>query len=311
MTRSIVGCSLAGCKEPASYKLAAPWSDGSFSELKTYGHACADHLGRRVSRGRAAPRGIRPFARRDRRGNRHLPLRARPPRSPTPTIMGVGGELPFVGWRKCTIWPRKEARKVPPKLPRKFTLSDAMVLIVATALGLTFARWWYNLPGYVNKSELGVQSISEMVAWFLLPFSPSLIVLQLRPPRPSGRRLFRASGFQANLAISLTAPTGLFTGHWGYKPDWSSRALVDRHRSARFRRPRAGHRLVHHMASGRKEIGKERPRSAGPRPGMGLDRAVAGAVRVLAELAVPKPVAMSLLIPASTPLQPDIPSRPS
>lgn len=45
MTRTIVGCSLPGCGEPASYKIAAPWSDGSFSELKPYGHACADHLG--------------------------------------------------------------------------------------------------------------------------------------------------------------------------------------------------------------------------------------------------------------------------
>jgi hypothetical protein len=33
------------CEEPAVYKIAAPWSDGRFSELKTYGHACAEHLG--------------------------------------------------------------------------------------------------------------------------------------------------------------------------------------------------------------------------------------------------------------------------
>jgi hypothetical protein len=32
------------CREPARYKVAAPWSDGRFSELKTYGHACAEHL---------------------------------------------------------------------------------------------------------------------------------------------------------------------------------------------------------------------------------------------------------------------------
>jgi hypothetical protein len=45
MPRTVVGCSLQGCGEPAAYKIAAPWSDGSFSELKTFGHACADHLG--------------------------------------------------------------------------------------------------------------------------------------------------------------------------------------------------------------------------------------------------------------------------
>lgn len=45
MPKTIVGCSVPGCGEPAAYKIAAPWSDGSFSELKTFGHACADHIG--------------------------------------------------------------------------------------------------------------------------------------------------------------------------------------------------------------------------------------------------------------------------
>jgi hypothetical protein len=45
MPVTIVCCSLPGCDEPATYKIAAPWSDGSFTELKTYGHACSDHLG--------------------------------------------------------------------------------------------------------------------------------------------------------------------------------------------------------------------------------------------------------------------------
>jgi hypothetical protein len=35
---------MAHCREAACYKVAAPWSDGRFSELKTYGHACAEHL---------------------------------------------------------------------------------------------------------------------------------------------------------------------------------------------------------------------------------------------------------------------------
>lgn len=42
---TIVRCSVPGCKEPAAYKIAAPWSDGQFAELKTFGHACPDHLG--------------------------------------------------------------------------------------------------------------------------------------------------------------------------------------------------------------------------------------------------------------------------
>ena len=44
MTNTTVKCSLPECREPASYKIAAPWSDGTFSELKTYGFACQDHV---------------------------------------------------------------------------------------------------------------------------------------------------------------------------------------------------------------------------------------------------------------------------
>lgn len=39
-----VGCSVEGCGEPATYKVAAPWRGGSFAELKTYGFACDDHV---------------------------------------------------------------------------------------------------------------------------------------------------------------------------------------------------------------------------------------------------------------------------
>lgn len=45
MPKTIVRCSADGCREPAAYKIAAQWSDGQFSELKTYGHACSEHLG--------------------------------------------------------------------------------------------------------------------------------------------------------------------------------------------------------------------------------------------------------------------------
>lgn len=45
MPLTVVRCSLPGCSEVASYKIAALWSDGVTSELKTFGFACADHLG--------------------------------------------------------------------------------------------------------------------------------------------------------------------------------------------------------------------------------------------------------------------------
>jgi hypothetical protein len=45
MASKSVHCSVADCGETAVYKIAAPWSDGVFTELKTFGFACADHLG--------------------------------------------------------------------------------------------------------------------------------------------------------------------------------------------------------------------------------------------------------------------------
>jgi hypothetical protein len=45
MPTTVVRCSLSPCGEPAAYKIAAQWSDGSFSELKTFGFACSNHLG--------------------------------------------------------------------------------------------------------------------------------------------------------------------------------------------------------------------------------------------------------------------------
>ena len=45
MNATVVRCNVPGCGQPASYKIAAPWSDEAFTELKTYGHACSDHLG--------------------------------------------------------------------------------------------------------------------------------------------------------------------------------------------------------------------------------------------------------------------------
>lgn len=45
MPEPIVHCTCPECDQVATYKIAAAWSDGRFRELKTYGLACADHLG--------------------------------------------------------------------------------------------------------------------------------------------------------------------------------------------------------------------------------------------------------------------------
>ena len=42
-TRDVL-CDTPECERTAAYKIAAPWSTGSFAELKCYGLACADHV---------------------------------------------------------------------------------------------------------------------------------------------------------------------------------------------------------------------------------------------------------------------------
>ena len=42
--RYVVRCTAEDCQDAAGYKIAAEWSDGTLSELKTYGLACDRHL---------------------------------------------------------------------------------------------------------------------------------------------------------------------------------------------------------------------------------------------------------------------------
>ena len=44
MPETTVKCSISKCSEKASVKVAAPWQDGRFSELKTFGFACQAHI---------------------------------------------------------------------------------------------------------------------------------------------------------------------------------------------------------------------------------------------------------------------------
>ena len=47
-----VFCYSKGCKNPAQFKIAARWSDGVVSELKTYGLCCEECLAKWLQRGR-------------------------------------------------------------------------------------------------------------------------------------------------------------------------------------------------------------------------------------------------------------------
>ena len=106
MPTTIVRCSMPDCNEPATYKIAAPWSVGSFFELKTYAHSCADHLRAAFRDSEHASRLTSPCP--GRRSKRSAStLRARQARPSAPATLGAGGELPVVttGEARAEHWP--------------------------------------------------------------------------------------------------------------------------------------------------------------------------------------------------------------
>ncbi len=50
MPKTIITCSIPGCKEVAVTKVAVPWHYGPIEEPKTYGYACAAHVDAVVAR---------------------------------------------------------------------------------------------------------------------------------------------------------------------------------------------------------------------------------------------------------------------
>jgi hypothetical protein len=52
-------CSAPNCKQPAAYKVAAPWSNGTQRELKNYGLACEAHRDAQLSRGQLHRQGLK------------------------------------------------------------------------------------------------------------------------------------------------------------------------------------------------------------------------------------------------------------
>jgi hypothetical protein len=52
-------CSAPGCNQPATYKVAAPWSNGTQRELKNYGLACEAHRDSQLARGQLHRQGLK------------------------------------------------------------------------------------------------------------------------------------------------------------------------------------------------------------------------------------------------------------
>ncbi len=87
----------------------------------------------------------------------------------------------------------------PVETARRFTMMDAMILVAATAVALMMVR-----PVFVN-SMFGVRIWTRTFAAIgggLVAWTPTVLLLRLRPPRPTVRRLARQPGFVAGVAVS-------------------------------------------------------------------------------------------------------------
>lgn len=92
---------------------------------------------------------------------------------------------------------------------RRFTITDAMVLIAATALGMALMR-------VVYEDGLGPRS-RDYVRWLLrgpptclaASVALALIILRMRRPRPRGRRLVIQPGFVASVASLVALIVGI------------------------------------------------------------------------------------------------------
>jgi hypothetical protein len=52
-------CSAPACGNPARFKVAAPWSNGTSHELKNYGLACDEHKESQLARAQVHRQGLR------------------------------------------------------------------------------------------------------------------------------------------------------------------------------------------------------------------------------------------------------------
>lgn len=80
---------------------------------------------------------------------------------------------------------------------RRFTLVDAMVLVAASAIALVIVRPLVTGPLHRHPewARYLAWTIGGLVAW-----TPTVLFLRLREPRPAFRRLSRQPGFAACLA---------------------------------------------------------------------------------------------------------------
>jgi hypothetical protein len=120
----------------------------------------------------------------------------------------------------------KLARPLQAAPGRRFTLLDAMVVILALAAGLGVLKHQIGLISWIgvqtlferfrawsqrDYSKLAILAI-ELTMPMALATTIAVLVLRLRQPRPRWRRLTRQPGFVACLAASSTSAFAGFAG---------------------------------------------------------------------------------------------------
>lgn len=102
---------------------------------------------------------------------------------------------------------------------RRFYISDAIVLVAATAVGFAAARlcsesWAGLMPipffsrGPTRETAEAIARVTVRVPLWLAPWTVALLLLRLRPPRPRRRHLWRRPGFVAGAAATFVLATG-------------------------------------------------------------------------------------------------------
>jgi hypothetical protein len=100
---------------------------------------------------------------------------------------------------------------------RRFALADAMILIAAATVGMTFARWEYaSFLAMTRRTDLAMRSTAlreTLVAcsfWILLWLSLAQIPLGLRAADRPFRRLWQTPGMIAAAIITLVLTLATF-----------------------------------------------------------------------------------------------------
>jgi hypothetical protein len=128
-----------------------------------------------------------------------------------------------------------------PTSPRKITILDAMILIAASACGLALSRTmegpWEDIAFYASNwlGRLTNDPVRVGAALpFLMTFTPAVLLIRLRQPRPRLRRLLRQPGMVACTAAMVPIVLALLQLsylEWGPRPrspygiDWARRPL--------------------------------------------------------------------------------------